>query len=804
MRTSSRSARHASPSRRRGVLIAVLAVLALAGGLVAVLVTGRSGNESPQAGPTSTAPTSSGRTVDVLNAGAVGDGVTDDTEAIQAAFDAAEAGETVLLPEGHTFAVSDVLTLDSPQVTLSGGGTLLATDEERSSLEVAADGVTVQDVTLSITDTTKRWDAYEQQRLHIDGHTGITVKNVTIDGSAAAGMYVGGGTSNFLLDGVRVSDTRADGIHITQGAHDGKVVSPQVRNVGDDGVAVVSYRQDGDPCARIEVQSPVVDGSTGGRGISVVGGDDITYSDIAVSNTYAAGVYVAAEGSYDSAGVSGVTVSGGTVTDANDNTEIDHGAVLVYNGAAGQTVSDVDITGLQISGTRSSASRWVGLVADGDGAISDVSLTDLALDGDGPRDLFVSNDDRTTYRTQGWTRNGKDVDQQDNEGAAATSPGVSPAPGSSAPTATGASSTTAAGRPTGPTVSVLDRGAVGDGKTDDTKALQAAFNAAAPGTTVLLPAGRTFVHSDVLTISSPGITVTGGGTLLATSEQRSSLTVAADSVMLSDVTLSVSSTTKRWDAYEQQRLRLNGHTGIVVRNVAVRGSAAAGIYVGGGTSGFVLDGVKVSGTRADGIHMTQGAHDGKVIAPVVRDVGDDGVAVVSYAGDGAPCARISVTSPVVDGSTGGRGVSVVGGTDISYSDIAVRNTYGAGVYVAAEGGWNSTAVDGVRVTGGTLANPNNNTEIDHGAVLVYNGTGDRSVQNVAISGLTLSGLRPSASRWVGLVADSSGRITNAVLSNISITGAGPSTALVSNSASTTYHAWGWQRNSKAVTEQRQG
>ena len=805
--------------RRRTVRLAAggaaVAVLAAAG----IALVARDGEDG---GGATRPPQADGSTIDVMTAGAVGDGRTDDTKALQAVFDRARPGQTVLLPEGRTFAVGDVLTLSNPRVTVRGGGTLLATDEGRSSLDLAADGITLADVTLSISNTTRRWDAYEQQRLRIDGHTGITVRDVTVTGSAAAGVYVGGGTSNFLLDGVHVSGTRADGIHITQGAHDGKVVDPVVRNVGDDGVAVVSYAQDGAPCADITVQSPVVDG-TDARGVSVVGGENITYDDITVSGTAAAGVYVAAEGSYDTAGVSGVTVHGGSVTDANTDTGTDHGAVLVYNGTQVRSVSDVRISDLELKDTRASASRWVGLVADSDkGRIADVTLTDLALDGKGPDEPFVSNQPATTFQASGWTRNGKKISaQRDGQqptasaGPTASSPATtSGAPSTEPPpTATGAAgstSATAAGASaddgpgvaaSGPAVSVLDLGAAGDGVTDDTAALQAAFDAARPGETVLLPAGRTFVQSAVLTVSSPGITVAGGGTLLATDERESSLTLAADSVTLRDVTLRIQRTTKRWDAYEQQRLRLDGHSGIAVRNVTVQGSAAAGVYVGGSTSRFVLDHVTVTGTRADGVHMTQGAHDGRVVAPVVRNVGDDGVAVVSYAQDGAPCARITIQSPTVDGSSGGRGISVVGGVNIQYYGITVRNTYAAGVYIAAEGGWNTAGVSGVTVQGGSVTGANAGNDIDHGAVLVYDGTSDRAVSNVTVADLAISGTRSSVSRWVGLIADSGGAISGAVLSNLAIDGAGPATPFVSNAPSTGYRLAGWTRDGRALPPQ---
>lgn len=392
-----------APRRRRGPLLLAAAVVALlvVGGLVWWL-TGRGGSEE--------APYDPADAVRVEDFGAVGDGRTDDTAAVQEAFDAVRPGGAVLLAEGRTYAVDDVVTLAVEGAVLTGGGTLLATDEERSSLTVSADDVVVQDVVLTVEPTSRRFDAFEQQRLRLDGHSGVVVRDVVVEGSAAAGIYVYG-TSDFVLDGVQVSGTRADGVHITGGATDGEVLAPRVTDVGDDGVAVVSYAQDGDPCARIRVVSPVVDG-TDARGVSVVGGTDVTYTDISVSGTAAAGVYVAAEGSFDTTSVDGVRIEGGTVTDANTDEGIDHGAVLVYSGADGRSVEDVTISGLEVSDTRPGASRWLGVVVDA-GSVSGIAMTDLALDGDGPDAEYGTNEDDADVALTGITRDGDELPDRD-------------------------------------------------------------------------------------------------------------------------------------------------------------------------------------------------------------------------------------------------------------------------------------------------------------------------------------------------------------------------------------------------------
>lgn len=333
---------------------------------------------------------------------------TGDTTAwLQSRLDALKTGEALTLAPG-TYQHSGVLKVRVPGVRIDGGGaTLQATNDATSSVQILADNVSVSNLNLTAPLTGTRYDAADQQRLFVQGN-GAQITDVSITGSAAAGVLVYG-ASNFTLNRVTVRNTRADGIHMTNGANNGKVLNPFVQASGDDGVAVVSYG--GEPvCHDIIVESPRVNGTTGGRGISVVGGQNISYRNIAVSQSSAAGVYIASEGSpWNTASVNNIDVTGGTVTGANTDTRVVHGAVLVYSANPSQGANGVTISGLTISGTPKSAYRNVGIVVDA-GSVSGLKFTNIALQNTQAVPFAkTSNVPASSYTTSGWTLNGAPI-----------------------------------------------------------------------------------------------------------------------------------------------------------------------------------------------------------------------------------------------------------------------------------------------------------------------------------------------------------------------------------------------------------
>lgn len=82
----------------------------------------------------------------VMDYGAVGDGTTDDTTAIQALFNSVPQNSTILLPKTHK--ISTYVTINTPYVTVKGPGTVrggklrIGTTGTRQDLFITIDGVT--------------------------------------------------------------------------------------------------------------------------------------------------------------------------------------------------------------------------------------------------------------------------------------------------------------------------------------------------------------------------------------------------------------------------------------------------------------------------------------------------------------------------------------------------------------------------------------------------------------------------------------------------------------------------------------
>jgi Pectate lyase superfamily protein len=290
--------------------------------------------------------------VDVRKFGATPDDGDDDSAAIQAALDALRPGQWLVFAAG-TYQHDKRLVVRTPGAVLwSDGATLHASNPLDQAVMLAADGASIHGFTMTAV-TGARLHAPWQSRIavfdRVDRATPLR-NNVIRDNRVINGGAPGSATANsassagififraesFVVAGNEVRRSLSDGIHVTAGSRNGRIVGNTVRETGDDMIAMVSYLKSGSWQAETAAQSLAataadqrdqqlvrnvlvadndVEGQYWGRGISVVGGADITIRNNRIARTtLAAGVLVAREASYLTWGVSNVLVQGNTIS----------------------------------------------------------------------------------------------------------------------------------------------------------------------------------------------------------------------------------------------------------------------------------------------------------------------------------------------------------------------------------------------------------------------------------------------------------------------------------------------------------
>lgn len=286
----------------------------------------------------------------VTDFGAVPDDGQDDLEALQRAVNSLKTGEWLVFPKG-VYHQSKSLWVRNAGVTLWGEGARIhATNPKDQSILLAESDISLYGFTLTAV-TEKRGDTPWQSRISIFANVQRTepLKNNVVrnnkviaqgapgspeaNSATAAGIFVYR-AQGFLIAENTVQRSLADGIHVTAGSHNGSVIGNTVRENGDDMVAVVSYmrnkRERDDPISTIAqtlnqrkslnlVRNVIIanndlSGQYWGRGISVVGGHDVTIKNNVINRTtMAAGIYLAREPGYMTFGLNNVLVEGNTI-----------------------------------------------------------------------------------------------------------------------------------------------------------------------------------------------------------------------------------------------------------------------------------------------------------------------------------------------------------------------------------------------------------------------------------------------------------------------------------------------------------
>lgn len=186
---------------------------------------------------------------DVRAYGAVGDGTTDDTAAVQAALDAAAAadGGAVFIPKGQ-FKVSTLTIGD--KVTLAGVGPWAS--ELKQIAETTGDLLTLETgstVNVVVRDLLLHGDNDNQSDpndlIHFDNTAGGSstvarhrILNVHLRSAAGDGLYLGPYTRSTIVNNVNIYD--ADGIGLHLAGADSQVSNVDVGRSGGTGVYIIA------------------------------------------------------------------------------------------------------------------------------------------------------------------------------------------------------------------------------------------------------------------------------------------------------------------------------------------------------------------------------------------------------------------------------------------------------------------------------------------------------------------------------------------------------------------------------------
>ncbi len=282
--------------------------------------------------------------VDPRDFGAAGNGVADDTDAVQRAIDSLDDadGGIVFFADGKTYRTTEPIRITGDHVKLwarSGRGAMVADTNgaRRSQAIICLDttGCGIHGLRLR-SDSTRRLTALEDSRIAFDGAVSSEVVGVEIDGSASAAVFFYGRSRDTYVEGNYFHHNWADSVHFTNGARRawvwGNTIFNQSPTKGDDGVACVSYENE-PLCGEMEWWHNTHLGTDWGRGFAVVGGEHITIHDNFARGIAGAGILVASEPSYNTPGSNDI--------DIYDNVLYETGQVVPHSGILISGLSDL-------------------------------------------------------------------------------------------------------------------------------------------------------------------------------------------------------------------------------------------------------------------------------------------------------------------------------------------------------------------------------------------------------------------------------------------------------------------------------
>jgi hypothetical protein len=281
----------------------------------------------------------------VTDFGAIPNDNLPDDDAISRAMKALKPGQWLIFPPGRYIQAKSII-LTVPNAVLWGqqGAVLHATNPDDQTVMMNADGASMYGFTLTaVTDYRRTAARHARISIYRDGtlpglQSGNVVRRNVITHTASLPSGGSGGilvyrAKDFTVGENTIRRTLADGIHITAGSYNGKVMYNTVTETGDDMIGLVSYmgagwqtkvKTDANwknnvlPTYQVHdiyVANNDLGGNYWGRGVGIVGSKNITVKNNNIHHvTRAAGILIGQEANYYSFGSTNIWVTGNTIS----------------------------------------------------------------------------------------------------------------------------------------------------------------------------------------------------------------------------------------------------------------------------------------------------------------------------------------------------------------------------------------------------------------------------------------------------------------------------------------------------------
>ncbi|MEG2584051.1 MAG: glycosyl hydrolase family 28-related protein, partial [Oscillospiraceae bacterium] len=273
--------------------------------------------------------------INVMDYGASGDGVTDDTTALKnAVLDAKKYNKDIYIPTG-TFLHTECIVADG--IVMFGDGAAYSclkstAYESGESVILTGANPAIYDIRLVGPDG-NRTDSTFANGIYVNRAENFTVANCKTELFSSCGIMVEKSSNGKILNNF-VEKPRADGIHVVKGAVNVEVAYNTVYFSGDDGISFTSYAKDGenltDQVHYIKCHDNTIYSNPGSRGITVNGGHSMKIFNN-FTNSGQCAVTIGANKSWNSTQNQDIELYNNTFKNSFANNDNSGGAIVLLN-----------------------------------------------------------------------------------------------------------------------------------------------------------------------------------------------------------------------------------------------------------------------------------------------------------------------------------------------------------------------------------------------------------------------------------------------------------------------------------------